>query len=137
LRRILAAAGVAACLLVTPVQAGIAAAATPGNHFTYGQCVWWAANTRPDIGALVSGNAAAWPAAAQRAGLDTGSTPAPDAIVIFAPGVQGAWASGHAAHVNDVSPDGEHFTVDEMDFPVPGRVTQRVAHTGPGVTFIY
>jgi surface antigen len=112
-------------------------AASPESHFTYGQCVWWAAHTRPDIGAVVSGSAAAWPAAAQRAGLAMGSTPAPDAIVIYAPGVQGAWGAGHAAHVNDVSPDGSSFTVDEMDFPVPGRVTQRVSHPGAGVTFIY
>ena len=90
MRKTLAAVGFAAFLLGAPVQAGTAAAATPGNHFTPGQCVWFAANLRPDIGSLVYGSAAAWPAAAARAGLAEGTTPAPDAIVIYAPGVQGA-----------------------------------------------
>ena len=137
MRRILAALGFAACLQGLPLQAGTAAAAAPVNRFYWGQCTWWAANERPDIGAAVSGNAANWTWAAQQAGLKTGTLPAPGAIVVYQPGVQGAWYSGHVAHVLSVSPDGVDFTVDEMNFPVAGRVTSRMSHIGPGVTFIY
>ncbi|MBV8085381.1 MAG: CHAP domain-containing protein [Chloroflexi bacterium] len=123
--------------MATPMVASTAAAAAPPNHFTPGQCTWWAAHTRPDIGARVYGSAKFWTASAQAAGLATGTTPEPDAIVVFQPGVEGAWGAGHVAHVNDVSPDGVHFTVDEMDYPVAFRMTLRVAQTGPGVSFIY
>jgi surface antigen len=137
-RRILAALGFAVCLLGTPMQAGTAAAAaTPMNRFYWGQCTWWAANVRPDIGAAVSGNAANWTGAAQRAGLNTGTVPAQGAIVVYQPGVQGAWYAGHVARVLAVSPDNATFTVDEMNFPIAGRVTSRTSHVGPGVTFIY
>lgn len=120
-----------------PFQASTAAAAAAPNHFYWGQCTWWAANVRPDIGAKVSGWAAQWTWSAQQAGLKTGTQPAPNAIVVYQPGVQGAWGSGHVAHVLSVNPDGVHFTVDEMHYPVVGVVTQRVSHTGPGVEFIY
>ncbi|HLG73397.1 MAG TPA: CHAP domain-containing protein [Chloroflexota bacterium] len=120
-----------------PFQASTAAAAAAPNHFTWGQCTWWAANVRPDIGSVVSGYARQWTWSAQQAGLKTGTQPAPDAIAVYQPGVQGAWASGHVAHVIAVDPDGVHFTVDEMNYPIPGRVTQRVSQVGPGVEFIY
>jgi peptidoglycan DL-endopeptidase CwlO len=138
LRRILAALGFAVFLLGTPLQAGTAAAAAaPINRFYWGQCTWWAANVRPDIGARVFGNAANWTSAAQRAGLKTGTQPAKDAIAVYQPGVQGAWFTGHVARVLSVAPDGAHFTVDEMNFPIAGRVTSRISVAGPGVTFIY
>ncbi|MBV9119941.1 MAG: CHAP domain-containing protein [Chloroflexi bacterium] len=120
----------------TPMIASNAMAAAP-NHFYYGSCAWWAANVRPDIGSKIFGNAAEWAGAAQAAGLPTGTTPQVNAIVVYQPGVQGAWGSGHVAHVIAVAPDGVHFTVDEMDYPVAGVVTQRASSTGPGVSFIY
>lgn len=138
MRRILAALGFAVCLLGMPMQAGTAAAAVaPHNRFYWGQCTWWAANVRPDIGSVVSGNARNWTQAAQRAGLKTGTLPAKGAIAVYQPGVQGAWYTGHVARVLAVAPDGVHFTVDEMNFPFAGVVTSRVSHSGPGVTFIY
>ena len=142
MRRVLAALGFAACLLAMPVQAGAAQAAAYSysfsyNPFTYGQCTWWAAHVRPDIGAHVWGNAAMWAFAARQAGLPTGTTPRLGAIVVYQPGVQGAWGTGHVAHVIGVSPNGVHFTVDEMNYPWPGVVTRRVSHTGWGVSFIY
>ncbi|HLQ33475.1 MAG TPA: CHAP domain-containing protein [Chloroflexota bacterium] len=137
MRRFLAALGAAACLLGLPLQTGVAMAAAPVNHFYWGQCTWWAAHTRSDIGAVVFGNAANWTRSAQAAGLKTGDAPAPDAIVVYQPGVQGAWGTGHVGHVNAVDPDGYHFRVDEMNYPWAGVMTQRVSHAGPGVTFIY
>ncbi|MHB8619242.1 MAG: CHAP domain-containing protein [Chloroflexota bacterium] len=121
--------------MVTPLQAAQAQAAY--NHFYWGQCTWWAANVRPDIGARVWGNASNWLASARQAKLPTGTLPKPGAIVVYQPGVQGAWWMGHVAHVDAVFPDGHHFTVDEMDYPFAGRVTHRVSVTGPGVSFIY
>jgi surface antigen len=137
LRRILAALGLAVLFSGLPLQVSTAAAATPANHFTWGQCTWWAANVRPDIGSVVFGYARQWTWSAQQAGLNTGTQPALNAIAVYQPGVQGAWAAGHVAHVIGVDPDGVHFTVDEMDYPIPGVVTQRVSQVGPGVEFIY
>ncbi len=117
------------------MQTGTAMAAS--WSWTWGQCTYWAAKTRPDIGAVVTGNAANWTRSAQAAGLNTGDVPAPDAIVVYQPGVQGAWGTGHVGHVNDVAPDGIHFKVDEMNFPYAGVMTQRWSVAGPGVSFIY
>lgn len=138
LRRILVALGVSACLLVLPAQA-ITAEAAPAtyNHFPWGWCTWWAASVRPDIGAVVWGNASQWLLSAQRSGLKTGTVPKLGAIVVYQPGAQGAWWTGHVAQVLSVSPDGYHFTVDEMNWLGFGRVSKRVSHVGPGAGFIY
>lgn len=85
----------------------------------------------------VRGNAANWAWSARAADLPTGSTPKAGAVVVYQPGVQGAWYTGHVAHVISVSPDGYHFTVDEMNYPWPGVLTRRMSHTGQGVSFIY
>jgi surface antigen len=107
------------------------------NNFPYGQCTWWAAQSRPDIGANVIGNASSWLYSARAAGLPTGSTPRVGAIVVYQPGAQGAAWTGHVAYVTSVSGDGAHFTVSEMNFPYWGSVTRRASWTGPGVGFIY
>jgi surface antigen len=121
-----------------PLQAGIAEAAAPPNKFYWGQCTWWAANVRPDIGAKMNGNAYNWIWVAQHdPSLTTSVSPKEDAVVIFPPGVDGAWSSGHAAHVVAVAPDGQSFQIDEMNFPIPGRVTQRVLKVDPRIVFIY
>ena len=138
MRRFLAAVGVAACLIVLPAKAAPAeAAGITYNHFYWGQCTWWAAQMRPDIGAVVWGNAWNWLGSAHAAGLPIGYTPKVGAIAVYQPGVEGAWSAGHVAHVIAVSPDGVHFTVDEMHFPFVGVVDHRVSHTAPGVGFIY
>lgn len=138
LRRLLAAVGLAGCLLSTLTQAPVADAAPAAyNHFYWGQCTWFAASVRPDIGAVVWGNAADWLSSAQRVGLKTGVTPKLGAIVVYQPGADGAWSFGHVAHVLSVSADGNQFTIDEMNWVGLGRVSQRISHTAPGVAFIY
>jgi surface antigen len=139
LRRILVALGAAACLLGVPVGSGIAEAAAPSpNHFYWGQCTWWAATTRPDIGAKMWGNASNWISIAQHdPSLTTSVSPKVDAIAVFPPGVDGAWWTGHVAHVNAVAPDGQSFRIDEMNFPIPGVVTQRTLMVDPRIVFIY
>ena len=107
------------------------------NNFPYGQCTWWAAQSRPDIGANVIGNASSWLYSARAAGLPTGSVPRVGSIVVYQPGAQGAAWTGHVAYVTSVAGDGVHFTISEMNFPYWGAVTRRASWTGPGVGFIY
>ncbi|MFI5266304.1 MAG: CHAP domain-containing protein [Chloroflexota bacterium] len=107
------------------------------NNFPYGQCTWWAAQSRPDIGANVIGNASSWLYSARAAGLPTGSTPRVGAVVVYQPGAQGAAWTGHVAYVTSVAGDGAHFTISEMNFPYWGSVTRRSSWTGAGVGFIY
>ncbi len=107
------------------------------NNFPYGQCTWWAAQSRPDIGANVIGNASSWLYSARASGLATGSAPRVGAIVVYQPGAQGAGWTGHVAYVTSVSGDGAHFTISEMNFPYWGSVTRRSSWSGPGVGFIY
>jgi len=107
------------------------------NNFPWGQCTWWAASQRPDIGGRVTGNAASWLYSARAAGLPTGSVPRVGAVVVYQPGVQGADWPGHVAYVTSVAGDGVHFSVSQMNFPIWGGVTYRGSWTGPGVGFIY
>ncbi len=107
------------------------------NMFPWGQCTWWAAQQRPDIGGSVYGNAASWLYSARAAGLSTGYLPRVGAVVVYQPGAQGAAWTGHVAYVTSVSSNGINFTISEMNFPYWGRVTTRGSWTGPGVSFIY
>jgi surface antigen len=113
----------------------VAAPAHSINWFPYGQCTWWAANQRPDIGTRVVGNASAWAYSARAAGLATGVVPRVGAVVVYQPGAQGAGWVGHVAYVTSVS--GNSFTISEMNFNAWGRVDTRQSWTGPGVSFIY
>lgn len=84
------------------------------------------------------GNAANWISIAQHdPSLTTSVSPKEDAIVVFPPGVDGAWSAGHVGHVNAVAPDGQSFRIDEMNFPIPGVVTQRTLKVDPRIIFIY
>ena len=121
-----------ALLLLNVIGTGPAEA----SFFPWGQCTWWAANMRPDIGYRVSGNAWYWGASAANAGFAVNGYPTVGSIAVFQPGVQGAWGLGHVAYVTSVGSNG-WFQVSEMDFPYLGKVTYRWAHTGWGVTFIH
>lgn len=124
-----------------------------------GQCTDYVATRRPDViaavdawaylqahgGALnVSWVAKAWASEAQQAGLPTGKTPQPGAVMVFQPGAYGATADGHIAFVDAVASDGS-FTISEMHAPVLGQVTTRsfsskvaaAITTDPAVDFIY
>jgi len=139
MRRLLGSLGFAALFLCQPLQASAAQVPPPPleNRFQWGQCTWWAANVRPDLGAIEQGNASDWLMWAQKAGFKTGPTPAPGAIAVFQPGADGALWTGHVARVLSVTPDGLHFTVDEMNFPLEGVVTERAISAGEGIAFIY
>jgi surface antigen len=121
--------------ILPPVITRPAVRRTGSNNFPWGQCTWWAANERPDIGSAVVGNAASWLYSARAAGLATGTVPRVGAVVVYQPGAQGAAWTGHVAYVTSVS--GSSFTISEMNFPIWGGVTHRTSWTGPGVAFIY
>jgi hypothetical protein len=108
--------------------------------WAFGQCTWWAQNTRRDENLSYIGDAKYWAAGAAARGYRVGTQPAVNATVMFRPGVQGAGGAGHVAHVEAVYPGG-WFLISEMNFYWNGggwgRVDYRFAHSGPGVYFIY
>ncbi len=130
-----------------------------------GQCTDYAAARRPDIVArvdqsvfasrrlldplafiyvTVDWNAKAWTADATSAGIPTGSTPAPGAVMVLQPGAHGAGTVGHVAVVDSVARSGA-FTVSQMHAPRVGVVTTqrfgakaaRAIRRDPRVRFIY
>lgn len=136
----------------TPWPPSYAFVAVPGYHsftvygsggyywWAFGQCTWWAQDTRRDENLMHMGNAQFWAAVARSRGYYVSSTPKPGATVVFQPGVQGAGGAGHVAHVVKIYPDG-WILISEMNFYWNGggwgRVDYRLAHTGWGVQFIY
>ncbi|HEU0028930.1 MAG TPA: CHAP domain-containing protein, partial [Ktedonobacterales bacterium] len=109
------------------------------NSYPWGQCTWGAAElARDNVDHM--GDAEDWLANAQARGLPTSLIPRVGATVVFQPGVQGAGALGHVAHVIAVYAGGS-FLIEEMNFYGDGGGygvwSTRVAHTGWGVSFIY
>lgn len=110
-----------------------------------GQCTWYAAQMAvDDLNGLH--NAWQWPAYARAKGIPTGSTPRVGAVVVFAPGVQGAGGIGHVAIVTAMLTGGK-FQIREMNrtgVPSldgspggPGKVDDWTAWAASGVSFIY
>jgi surface antigen len=99
-----------------------------------GQCTEWAAKKRPDLiqkvfegwwaaelqrvrGPPMFGAAAEWPTSAAAVGYQISEDPAPGALVVWQPGVEGASEeSGHVGYVESVSPDGSTFSTSEENF---------------------
>lgn len=107
---------------------------------SWGQCTWWTAYKRQDENFSGFGNALNWANAAQAAGYTVTATPAANATVVFAPGVQGASSLGHVSHVEQVLTGG-WVLVSEMNFFWNGggfaRVDYRYVYAGSGVWFIH
>jgi hypothetical protein len=108
--------------------------------WAFGQCTWWAQNTRRDENLSYIGDAKYWASGAAARGYRVGTLPAVNSTVVYRPGAQGAGGLGHVAHVEAVYPGG-WFLTSEMNFYWNGggwgRVDYRFAHTGWGVYFIY
>lgn len=113
--------------LASPIEA---------SGFPWGQCTFWAARMRPDIGAWTWGNAGDWSREARLAGLPVGTQPRPGAIAVFRPYTYAADGDGHVAYVVTVG-NGGWFQVSEMHFPWLGVVTYRWVRDDGGVQFIY
>jgi surface antigen len=119
-----------------PALSDRADAAAGYNPYPWGQCTWYAFSMRPDLSPHLWGNAYNWAYSARVSGASVGYTPRAGAIVVFQPGVQGAWGAGHVGYVLAVGGNGR-FLVAESHFPYLGRITHRWAHAGRGVSFIY
>lgn len=95
------------------VYTGFAFGASPtygSNGYDYGYCTWYVSNRRTELGRAVPsnlGNAYSWYYLAQRAGLATGSSPAPGAVAVNQSG-------NHVSVVEVVNADGS-FWVSEMN----------------------
>ncbi len=113
------------------------------SGYDFGQCTYYAALRRQQIGSPVPsnlGNAITWVALAQKAGLSTGSVPHKGAIIWTPPSILSAYYAqyGHVGFVEDVLPDG---TVKVSDMNVKGWnvVSQRTltAEQASAYSYIY
>lgn len=86
------------------------------NHFPYGYCTYYVAQKRT---VTWSGNAGTWLTGAKAAGVDTGKTPQPGAIMVTSEGGR----IGHVAYVEKI--DGNKITVSEMNYKGYGIVSTR------------
>jgi surface antigen len=104
------------------------------DAFPWGQCTWYVASLR-DV--TWGGDAWEWLDGARAAGMSTGMSPRPGAIVVWGRG-NGYSGYGHVAYVVSVQGPSQ-FTVDEANYDeVPGDLDQRWIFTLSGVEgFIY
>jgi hypothetical protein len=92
-----------------------------------GNCVWWAAYTRRDVGALASGNAENWAISVRNTGqLPVDRTPKVGDIVVH-PGT----SYNHVAYVVWVSPDRRTYMMSDMGWcgdcgPTPDETKLRM-----------
>lgn len=100
------------------------AAGSRNNGYPYGYCTYYVATKRAVPSSM--GNAKAWLSSAARAGMATGSAPAPGAIVVTS---ESWW--GHVAYVEDVS-DG-YITISEMNYNGWGVTNRRTLPANGGV----
>jgi surface antigen len=103
--------------VVNAQSAAVPVTTTPthaGNGYAWGNCTWWVAIRRAQIGAAIPnnwGNAATWAARAARDGYRVDHTPVPGAIMQTA---RAAGGLGHAALVEQVDSDGT-WHISEMN----------------------
>ena len=129
------------------VSGGIVSTAgiTPDTRYPWGQCTWWAATRRADIGKPIPGwgNAATWAGSAASAGYTVDGSPSAGSVIVFQPGVLGASAGyGHVAMVEEVRGDGS-ILISESNVLGLGVVSTReisasqLAAAGSGVRYIH
>lgn len=129
------------------VSGGIVSTAgiTPDTRYPWGQCTWWAATRRADIGKPIPGwgNAATWAGSAASAGYTVDGSPSAGSVIVFQPGVLGASAGyGHVAMVEEVRGDGS-ILISESNALGLGVVSTReisasqLAAAGNGVRYIH
>ena len=120
------------------VSGGIVSTAgiTPDTRYPWGQCTWWAATRRADIGKPIPGSAAS-------AGYTVDGSPSAGSVIVFQPGVLGASAGyGHVAMVEEVRGDGS-ILISESNVLGLGVVSTReisasqLAAAGSGVRYIH
>ena len=107
-----------------------------GDPYPAGQCTWYAWSRRPDLPWFSgeAGNAKNWISSARARGIPTGTAPATGAIVVFAPGQDGAGYYGHVAYVESVN--GSSITIAEANYNGYPAVHKRTVSSS-GLHFIY
>ncbi|QOL33193.1 CHAP domain-containing protein [Bifidobacterium eulemuris] len=119
---------------------------SPGSTYAWGQCTWWAAIRRAQIGKAVDpymGNGGDWGSKAIALGYSVGSSPRPGDAICFHRGVLGADATyGHIGIVEAVYDDGS-ILISEANARGVGVVSTRtitasqLAAAGTGIQFIH
>lgn len=114
------------------------------DPYELGQCTWYAWLKRQDLPwfAGEAGNAGNWYTSAQARGIPTGTTAVAGAIVVFAPGQDGAGHYGHVAYVESVN--GNSITISEAHFSgvtvrehIDGVAIEVQTISASGLHFIY
>lgn len=109
-----------------------------GNAYPWGQCTWWAYVRRHQLGLPAGsyfGNGAQWANSARAYGYRVDQTPSVGAVIVFAPGQDGADpVYGHVAIVEAVY--GNRILISESNARGLGVISQRTLYA-PGHWFIH
>lgn len=84
-----------------------------------GNCTWWAAYKRPDLGVCIQGNGGDWDNNAYLCGYSVASEPQVGDIAVLEAGEQYAGSVGHVAYVETVNADQSKFYVSHMNWGDP------------------
>lgn len=108
------------------------------NAYDYGQCTWWAYERRHQLGLPVGsffGNGGQWANSARAHGYRVDQTPSVGAVIVFAPGQDGASPLyGHVAIVEAVY--GNRVLISESNVRGLGVISYRTLYA-PGHWFIH
>ena len=109
-----------------------------GNAYPWGQCTWWAYVRRHQLGLPVGsyfGNGGQWANSARAHGYRVDQTPSVGAVIVFAPGQDGADpVYGHVAIVEAVY--GNRILISESNARGLGVISNRTLYA-PGHWFIH
>lgn len=109
-----------------------------GNAYPWGQCTWWAYVRRHQLGLPVGsyfGNGGQWANSARAYGYRVDQTPSVGAVIVFAPGQDGADPLyGHVAIVEAVY--GNRILISESNVRGLGVISHRTLYA-PGHWFIH
>lgn len=109
-----------------------------GNAYPWGQCTWWAYVRRHQLGLPVGsyfGDGAQWANSARAHGYRVDQTPSVGAVIVFAPGQDGADpVYGHVAIVEAVY--GNRILISESNARGLGVISNRTLYA-PGHWFIH
>lgn len=114
-----------------------------GNNGAPGQCTWYAEQevaAYTGVWPAVYGNASDWPQVAAANGWSVGYTPRIGSLMVFQPGVDGAFWTGHVGFVTEYYPTAGVAVIAEMNFEGLWVVDSRAVNNGvdnPGIEYIY
>jgi surface antigen len=117
-------------VVVTPTPSRATGRTISDNDGANGQCTYWALEEFHAYSGLwpnftgADSNAGWWAGNAAANGWTVVSTPEKDSVVVFPPGVDGAFSYGHVAWVTGVH--GNQITVSEMNYDANGGGWNRV-----------